>query len=185
MKYVLWLPCLPLSHSLSYSNSINFEQKLLLFWINLFSSGETYSVLTDNLRNATCSLWHELSHAGTDLSVGCWDSTVHAALSADVQCPPWLSWAQGKRIQAAVLQRRLPCLECYCRIVPASAQVKGHAFTDVAYWHYLYISSESPLAICLTSLIILDMLCYYEGNLWLHLNENKKDYRYFCLKKRI
>lgn len=69
------------------------EQKLPLFWISLFSSGEIYSVVTDNCRNTTCPLGHELCHGSTDLSLGCWDPTVRAAWAADVPRSPWA--AQG------------------------------------------------------------------------------------------
>lgn len=74
-----------------FSTTFCFEQKLSLFWINLFSSGGIYTVLTDKWRNPTCPLGHELSRGSTDVSAGCWDPPVHGALAADVPrspCPP-------------------------------------------------------------------------------------------------
>lgn len=72
-----------------FLTAFGFEQKLPLFWINLFSSGEIYSALPDSWRNTTCLLGHELSRGSTDLSVGCWDSTVCAVLAAHIPCSPW------------------------------------------------------------------------------------------------
>lgn len=116
-------------------NSICFEQKSPLFWIDLFCSGGIYSVLTDNWRNTTCLCGHELSHGSTDLSTGCWDSSVRAALAAEVALSltrTGLSRAQISWFRQQ-MEKHFSCLECYYRKIrkmPAPTHTKKalHAF---------------------------------------------------------